>query len=168
MSDINVFLEVRDSRIPFSSKNPEFDEIVKKYNKKKVIIMNKFDLCNQHVTQKIISDYQQLGINCFSMSATTGGTLKKVHHIEFNLFPAVSGGKSNCRPKILNHRQLIDDLRHAKRRKIHDNKLNSLNRSQALKQKRRRQNDPPSLHNEKHEWLQIIYNAQELKLAMTQ
>jgi ribosome biogenesis GTPase A len=46
MSDINVFLEVRDSRIPFSSKNPEFDEIVKKYNKKKVIIMNKFDLCN--------------------------------------------------------------------------------------------------------------------------
>ena len=60
--NVDVFLEIRDARIPFSSKNSEFDTIIKANQKKKHIIFNKFDLCDQKKTIKIIQDYQDYGI----------------------------------------------------------------------------------------------------------
>lgn len=41
-----MFVEIRDARLPLSCKNEEFDQIIKKYSKKKIIIFNKYDLCN--------------------------------------------------------------------------------------------------------------------------
>lgn len=48
--EIDMFIELRDSRVPISSKNIEFDDLIFANNKKKFIIFNKFDLCNQRVT----------------------------------------------------------------------------------------------------------------------
>lgn len=54
VSKVDVFLEVRDARLPYSSRNPEFEEIIKKSQKDKVIIFNKYDLCDTAKTDKII------------------------------------------------------------------------------------------------------------------
>ena len=42
----DLYIEIRDSRLPLSCKNEEFDKICKEYNKNKLIIFNKYDLCN--------------------------------------------------------------------------------------------------------------------------
>lgn len=44
--DVDMFIEMRDSRVPISSRNQEFDELIVKNQKKKLIVFNKFDLCN--------------------------------------------------------------------------------------------------------------------------
>lgn len=50
LTNVDMFIELRDSRVPISSKNSEFDELIFANNKKKFILFNKFDLCNQRVT----------------------------------------------------------------------------------------------------------------------
>lgn len=42
---VDLVIEILDARIPFSSKNPEIDKIVK--NKKRLTILNKLDLVNE-------------------------------------------------------------------------------------------------------------------------
>lgn len=42
----DLFLEIRDSRIPITSANTELDKIIPE-NVKRYIIFNKFDLCDQ-------------------------------------------------------------------------------------------------------------------------
>lgn len=54
IQDAQLFLELRDSRVPFSSKNYHFDLLMERYQKEKIILFNKFDLCNQEITQQII------------------------------------------------------------------------------------------------------------------
>ena len=72
LSDIDYFLEIRDSRVPFSSKNFELDTIITNAQKKKIILFNKYDLCNQKVTSQVISSFNKIGIYCFPISATIG------------------------------------------------------------------------------------------------
>lgn len=43
---IDLFLEIRDSRIPLSSGNPEIEHLLTE-NVKRVILFNKFDICDQ-------------------------------------------------------------------------------------------------------------------------
>ena len=43
---IDCFLEIRDSRVPLSSRNQEFDDLCSFYSKKKIIVFNKVDLAN--------------------------------------------------------------------------------------------------------------------------
>ena len=42
-----LVIEVRDSRVPLSSVNPAFEEMIKKYNRQRIIIMNKADLIRE-------------------------------------------------------------------------------------------------------------------------
>ena len=56
--DIDIYLELRDARVPISSKNPEFDKLIVDENKKKIIIFNKYDLCNKRMTNKLIEKYR--------------------------------------------------------------------------------------------------------------
>ena len=57
ITDVQLFLEMRDARAPFSSKNYHFDTLMEKHNKEKIILFNKFDLCDQEATTKIILKY---------------------------------------------------------------------------------------------------------------
>ena len=43
---VDIFLEIRDSRIPFTSGNTELDFILTP-NVKRFVLFNKFDLCDQ-------------------------------------------------------------------------------------------------------------------------
>ncbi|CAD8049244.1 unnamed protein product [Paramecium primaurelia] len=69
IQDVQLFLELRDARVPFSSKNYHFDNLMQAHNKEKIIIFNKFDLCNQDITNKIIEKYKRVGIQCIATSA---------------------------------------------------------------------------------------------------
>lgn len=47
---VDIFLEIRDSRIPFTSGNTELDFILTP-NVKRFVLFNKFDLCDQVKSQ---------------------------------------------------------------------------------------------------------------------
>ena len=54
---IDVVIELLDSRIPMSSRNPDIKKIVA--NKKKIIILNKSDLSDETVNQKWIKEFSK-------------------------------------------------------------------------------------------------------------
>jgi ribosome biogenesis GTPase A len=56
---IDVIFEVIDSRIPYSSKIKDIDNIIS--NKPKLLIMTKIDLCDMNETKKWINYYEKLG-----------------------------------------------------------------------------------------------------------
>lgn len=78
LHEIDLFLEIRDARLPISSKNTEIDEILRLSQKKKIIIFNKFDLCNQGVTSQISTNYNKIGIHCLNLSAKEGTNINKI------------------------------------------------------------------------------------------
>ncbi len=61
-------IEIIDARIPFSSSNPLLNEVIK--GKKKLIIFNKSDLCDENMTSKWISHYKSRDINVLKYNAT--------------------------------------------------------------------------------------------------
>ena len=52
----DAVIEVRDARIPISSINPTFNELIEKYNRPKLVIINKSDLINVQ-DRKWVKDY---------------------------------------------------------------------------------------------------------------
>ena len=59
LSLIDVVYEVIDSRIPYSSKIVDLDDIIK--NKPRILIFNKYDLCDKLETNKWVTYYKELG-----------------------------------------------------------------------------------------------------------
>ncbi len=53
---VDVVIELLDSRIPYSSKNPDIDKIIN--NKPRIVIMNKSDLSSEKANQKWIDYYK--------------------------------------------------------------------------------------------------------------
>lgn len=78
LKEIDLFLEIRDARLPISSKNTEIDKVITGAQKQKLIIFNKYDLCNQRVTSSAIENYNKAGIPCMSISAKEGTSLNKI------------------------------------------------------------------------------------------
>lgn len=62
---IDIIYELIDSRMPYSSKIQEIDEIIK--DKPKVLVMTKYDLCDKLETNKWISYYEKLGYKVIKM-----------------------------------------------------------------------------------------------------
>ena len=52
----DAVIEVRDARIPISSINPTFNELIEKYKRPKLVIINKSDLINVQ-DRKWVKDY---------------------------------------------------------------------------------------------------------------
>lgn len=59
MNLIDIVYEVVDARMPISSKIKDMDEIIG--NKKKILIMTKYDLCDKVETDKFIRYYEEKG-----------------------------------------------------------------------------------------------------------
>jgi len=55
LKDIDMILEVRDARIPFSSANPSLEEMAK--TKKRIVIFNKADLADKKKRTKNSSTF---------------------------------------------------------------------------------------------------------------
>ncbi|MGN0182047.1 MAG: ribosome biogenesis GTPase YlqF [Candidatus Ornithomonoglobus sp.] len=73
---IDVVVEILDARIPFSGRNPNFDDIIK--NKPRLLVMNKADLADRERTQQWIEWYKDRGIKVIPISCTTGMGINKV------------------------------------------------------------------------------------------
>ena len=55
---IDIIYEVIDARMPYSSKIVDIDEYIK--DKPRILIVNKYDLCDKSITDKFINDYEKL------------------------------------------------------------------------------------------------------------
>jgi len=74
----DIFLEIRDSRIPLTSGNEELNTIIPP-QMKRIIIFNKFDLCNQNQTKKIVENYTKgKNIKYMFASAKTSQNINKI------------------------------------------------------------------------------------------
>ena len=56
---IDIVYEVIDSRMPFSSKIVDIDELIG--DKKKILVMTKYDICDKEETNKFIRYYEGMG-----------------------------------------------------------------------------------------------------------
>lgn len=65
INHIDIVYEVIDARIPYSSKITDIDNYIK--NKKKIMIMTKYDLCDKIETNKWIKYYENLGYKVITM-----------------------------------------------------------------------------------------------------
>lgn len=73
---IDVVVEILDSRIPYSGRNPYFNDIIK--NKPRLIVMNKADLSDKELTVKWIEWYKNQGITVIPISCATGQGINKI------------------------------------------------------------------------------------------
>ena len=91
LSLIDVVYEVLDARIPYSSKIIDIDDLIK--NKEKVLIINKYDLCDKKETDKWVSFYKSKGykVVCSNLN----------DHNSVNEILKNTTGVSNRRTRIL-------------------------------------------------------------------
>ena len=73
---IDVVVEILDARIPFSGRNPNFDDMLQ--NKPRLILFNKYDLADEGRTEQWIKAYQQQGISVIPVSGQTGMGINKI------------------------------------------------------------------------------------------
>ncbi len=74
---IDVVIELVDSRIPLSSKNPDIDKIAN--NKSRVILFNKVDLADSQVTELWTEYYKNKGFYVVEGNSKTGQGLKDIN-----------------------------------------------------------------------------------------
>ena len=89
---IDIFYEVIDARMPISSKIP-FNDIIK--DKKRIIIVSKYDLCDKEKTNKYLNEYKkECPIFIFNLKKISNSEIKKLIETEsfkksfFNYFGA--------------------------------------------------------------------------------
>lgn len=73
---VDIVLEIRDARIPISSKNPMIDEIVK--NKPRLILLNKATLADKADTKKWISYLTKDNTYALDIDSINGYNLNKI------------------------------------------------------------------------------------------
>lgn len=64
---IDIIIELRDARIPFASGNPD----IEKFNKPRLVLLNKADLADPEKTKKWISWFKENNIPVLSINAKT-------------------------------------------------------------------------------------------------
>lgn len=73
---VDIVIEVVDARVPISSHIKDIDEFVK--DKKKIIVFNKYDLCDKEKTNKFINKYESENFNVVLCDSKNGDDYKKV------------------------------------------------------------------------------------------
>ncbi len=73
---IDIVIELLDARIPYSSKNPDMQRIIK--NKKRIVLLNKCDLADDIETKKWIEYYKKNNIKAIACDANLGKGTKEI------------------------------------------------------------------------------------------
>ena len=88
ISLIDVVIELVDARIPFSSKNPDMNELAK--GKARVLLLNKADLADEARTRQYKKYYEAQGYQVVSLNAKAPNTVKmEANHFQFFPRPLV-------------------------------------------------------------------------------
>lgn len=73
---VNIVIEVIDARIPIASKNPDFDQLFR--DKKRLIVLNKYDLADPNINKAWEEYYKSKGWSCVLYNSTNHKELKKL------------------------------------------------------------------------------------------
>ncbi len=73
---VDVVIEIVDARIPRSSRNPDFEELVG--TKPRIIALNKFDLADPTINKEWIKYYNGNGIEAVLINSITGAGIKEL------------------------------------------------------------------------------------------
>lgn len=73
---VDIVYELIDARIPFSSKNPMVNEILK--NKPRLVLMTKSNMADSNLTKKWENFFKNNGQNVLSIDSTDGFNIKKI------------------------------------------------------------------------------------------
>ncbi|MBE7015417.1 MAG: ribosome biogenesis GTPase YlqF [Ruminococcaceae bacterium] len=76
IKNIDVVVEILDARVPYSGRNPNFDDMIG--HKPRLVVMNKYDLADSAVTDKWINWYNRHGIKVIPISCATGMGINKI------------------------------------------------------------------------------------------
>lgn len=76
---IDVVIELVDARVPYSSKNPDIDDLAK--NKSRIILLNKCDLASQERTSQWKAFYEKQGYFVALVNSRNGNGVKAVHEV---------------------------------------------------------------------------------------
>ena len=76
---IDVIIELVDTRIPLSSKNPDIDPLAN--GKSRIILLNKYDLADDKVTQEWVKYYEEKGFFVHLVNSKQGKGVKSVHDV---------------------------------------------------------------------------------------
>ena len=76
---IDVIIELVDSRVPYSSKNPDIDALAN--GKSRIILMNKFDLADPTYTEAWMKYYEDHGFFVTKVNSKNGTGVKAVNSI---------------------------------------------------------------------------------------
>lgn len=83
ISLVDIVIELLDARIPFSSRNPDIDELAK--NKYRIIILNKSDLADESKTQEWINYFKEKGLDVITVNSISGKGLNRITEVSKNL-----------------------------------------------------------------------------------
>lgn len=83
ISLVDIVVELVDARIPFSSKNPDIDELAK--HKHRIIILNKVDLADDKKTNLWVSYFKEQGFKVILANSITGKGFKDIIEISNEL-----------------------------------------------------------------------------------
>ncbi len=72
---VDGVVELVDARVPYSSRNPELDEIIK--NKPRIILLNKCDVANQNATSLWLKHFKNKGFYALAVDCRTGKGLNR-------------------------------------------------------------------------------------------
>lgn len=76
---VDIVIELLDARIPYSSKNPEIDELAK--NKHRIVILNKVDLADDRKTKLWIEYFEEKGFKVVLVNSISGKGLKDITEV---------------------------------------------------------------------------------------
>ena len=85
---IDLVIELVDARIPYSSRNPDIDELGK--NKSRLVLLNKSDLADAEANRVWMKYFKDKGFHVLEVNSKSGQGLKSIHGIV----------KEACREKI--------------------------------------------------------------------
>ena len=76
ISSIDIVIEVIDSRIPLSSRIPDFKSLTR--DKQSIVVFNKYDLCDKDETNKWIDKYKNEGSIIITCDSKNSNDYKKI------------------------------------------------------------------------------------------
>ncbi len=98
---IDIVYEVIDGRMPISSRIIDLDDLIK--NKKRIIIVTKYDLCDKERTDKILSEYKKkYPVLVFDLKNTSNNDIKTLINLTNELLNDINETrkKKGLKPRL--------------------------------------------------------------------
>lgn len=76
---VDLVIELLDSRIPYSSRNPDIDKLAK--NKSRLVLLNKADLSNPTICEEWVKYFEDKGITAMKLDSRNKSGMKQINEM---------------------------------------------------------------------------------------